>query len=79
MKAIVNMLILIIICICVIIFASCDSQCDPNVIYCGNDWVVKKVNDTTLICVPQQGDLLGRKNYKPYIININDFNTSDFK
>lgn len=77
MKVIVNLLILIIACICVIIFASCNGQPDPNLIYWGNDWVVKKLNDTTVICIPQQGDLLGRKTNKPYVINIKDFNTTN--
>ena len=60
------------------ILISCTSP-DPNTIYWGNDWVVKKVNDTTLICIPQQSDLLGRMKHKPYLLNIKDFSETEFK
>ena len=52
---------------------------DPNTVYFGNDWVIKKINDTTLLCIPQRGDLLGRMNNKPYLLNIKDFSESKFK
>ena len=60
------------------IFLGC-SNSDPNLIYNGNDWVVKRLNDTVVICIPRQGDILGRQPNKPYIINIKDLSESNFK
>jgi len=61
------------------IFISCNPHSDPNLVYCGHDWVVKKLNDTVVICIPTQGDLLGRQPNKPYMINIKDFSQSEFR
>ena len=61
-----------------VLFIGCGNP-DPNLIYHGNDWVVKKLNDTVVICIPTQGDLLGRQPNKPYVINIKDFSESKFK
>ena len=61
------------------IFISCNPHSDPNLVYCGHDWVVKKLNDSVVICIPKQGDLIGRKKYKPYILNIKDFSETEFK
>jgi hypothetical protein len=60
------------------LFIGCSNP-DPNLIYHGNDWVVKRLNDTVVICIPTQGDLLGRQPNKPYVINIKDFSESKFK
>jgi hypothetical protein len=61
------------------IFISCNPHSDPNLVYHGHDWVVKKLNDTVVICIPTQGDLLGRQSNKPYVINIKDFSQSEFR
>lgn len=61
------------------IFISCNPHPDSNLVYHGHDWVVKKLNDTVVICIPTQGDLLGRQPNKPYIINIKDFSQSEFR
>ena len=62
------------------LFIGCsNSNPDPNLIYNGNDWVVKRLNDTIVICIPKQGDLLGRQPNKPYVINIRNFSESKFK
>jgi len=60
------------------IFLGCGNS-DPNLIYNGNDWVVKRLNDTVVICIPRQGDILGRQPNKPYIINIKDLSEIKFK
>ena len=60
------------------LFIGCNNP-DPNLIYNGNDWVVKRLNDTVVICIPKQGDLLGRQPNKPYVINIKNFSESKFK
>ena len=51
---------------------------NPNMIYHGPDWVIEKLNDSTLLCIPVQGDLLGRKNNSPYLINLKTFKNSEF-
>ena len=62
------------------LFIGCsNSNPDPNLIFHGNDWVVKRLNDTVVICIPRQGDLLGRQPNKPYVINIRNFSESKFK
>ena len=52
---------------------------DPNLIYAGPYWNIKKLNDTVVICIPQHCDLLGRTSNKPYVINIKDFSESKLK
>ncbi len=69
----------IIFIILLFIFISCNTHSDPNLVYHGHDWVVKKLNDTVVICIPTQGDLLGRQPNKPYVINIKDFSQSEFR
>lgn len=61
------------------IFISCNSHSNPDIVYYGHDWVVKKLNDTVVICIPKQGDLIGRKKHKPYLLNIKDFSETEFK
>lgn len=70
----------IIFIILLFIFIGCNNtNLDPNLVYSGHDWVVKKLNDTVVICIPTQGDLLGRQPNKPYAINIKDFSQSEFR
>ena len=70
---------IILIFIFVLILASCSGTDDARTIYNGKDWVVKSLNDSTVICIPKQGDLLGRQPNKPYVINIKTFKESGFR
>lgn len=62
-----------------VILLSCSNTTDTTTIYNGNDWIVKQLNDSTVICIPKQGDLFGRQPNKPYVINIKTFKESRFR
>ena len=47
-----------------------------DVVYNGHNWVVKQLNDSVLICVPNTNNETSKK---PFLINIKDFSTTEFE
>ncbi|MBR6907247.1 hypothetical protein IKN40_01760 [bacterium] len=65
-----KILFIIIICFMMIMFSNCGNN--PNtLIYSTQNWVVKYVNDSVLICIPISDS------YKPYLVNVNTFANSN--